>query len=71
MAGYWQATAPRYFGRVSKERTAQAVREAIPAQAADDIARMKKQAMAEAAVAALAGKGWVMAILRGGTNQAA
>jgi len=64
MTGYWKPTAASYFGRVSKERIAQAVREAVSDQAADNIARMKKQAMAEAAVAALAGKGWLPAILR-------
>lgn len=64
MTAYWQPTAASYFGRVSKERIAQAVREAVSAQAADNIARMKKQAMAEAAVAALAGKGWLPSLLR-------
>jgi ParB family transcriptional regulator, chromosome partitioning protein len=64
MTGYWQPTAASYFGRVSKERIVQAVCEAVSAQAADNIASMKKQTMAEAAVAALAGKGWLPMILR-------
>jgi ParB family transcriptional regulator, chromosome partitioning protein len=71
MTAYWQPTAASYFGRVSKERIAQAVREAVSAQAADNIGRMKKQAMAEAAVAAIAGKGWLPPILRGSTDQVA
>jgi ParB family transcriptional regulator, chromosome partitioning protein len=63
MVAYWQPTAASYFGRVSKERIVQAVREAVSVQAAENIARMKKQAMAEAAEAALAGKGWLPALL--------
>lgn len=61
---YWQPTAASYFGRVSKERIVQAVREGVSPQAADNIASMKKQAMAEAAEAALAGKGWLPGLLR-------
>jgi ParB family chromosome partitioning protein len=71
MVAYWQPTAASYFGRVSKERIVQAVREGASAQAAENIARMKKQAMAEAAEAALTGKGWLPAILRGGPDQTA
>jgi len=63
MVAYWQPTASSYFGRVSKERIVQAVRESVSEQAAQNIARMKKQAMAEAAEAALAGKGWLPALL--------
>jgi ParB family chromosome partitioning protein len=64
MTAYWQPTPASYFNRVSKERIVQAVREAVSEQAADNITRMKKQAMAEAAEAALAGKGWLPSILR-------
>ena len=39
-------------------------RERASEQAAQNIASMKKQAMAEAAEAALAGKGWLPALLR-------
>jgi ParB family chromosome partitioning protein len=63
MTAYWQPTAASYFGRVSKERIVQAVRDGASEQAAQNIARMKKQAMAEAAEAALAGKGWLPALL--------
>jgi ParB family transcriptional regulator, chromosome partitioning protein len=64
MTAYWQPTAASYFGRVSKERIIQAVLEGISDQAAQKIAGLKKQAMAEAAEAALAGKGWLPPALR-------
>jgi ParB family transcriptional regulator, chromosome partitioning protein len=71
MRTYWQPTVPSYFGRVSKERIVQAVREGVSGQAAENIASMKKQAMAEAAAAALAGKGWLPALLRQAPSRAA
>ena len=64
MTAYWQPTAGSYFGKVSKERIVQAVREAVSDQSAQNIASMKKLAMAEAAEAALAGKGWLPVVLR-------
>lgn len=64
MTAYWQATAAGYFGRVSKERILQAVREAASDHEARKLADLKKQAMAEAAMAALAGKNWLPAVLR-------
>ena len=63
MKAYWQPTATSYFGRVSKERIVEAVRDGVSAQAAENIVRLKKPAMAEAAEAALAGKGWLPALL--------
>jgi ParB family chromosome partitioning protein len=63
MATYWQPTATSYFGRVSKERIVEAVRDGVSKQAADNIVRLKKPAMAEAAETALAGKGWLPALL--------
>jgi ParB family chromosome partitioning protein len=71
MTAYWQPSAASYFGKVSKERIVQAVREAVSDQAAQNIASMKKQAMAEAAEAALAGKGWLPALLRQSPDKAA
>ena len=68
MAAYWQPTAASYFNRVSKERIVHAVREGVSEQAVENIARMKKPAMAEAAVA---GKGWLPALLRRAPDQAA
>jgi ParB family transcriptional regulator, chromosome partitioning protein len=64
MAAYWQPSAAGYFNRVSKDRIAEAVREGVSAQAAQNIASMKKPAMAEAAEAVLKGKGWLPRILR-------
>jgi ParB family chromosome partitioning protein len=63
MAAYWQPTATSYFGRVSKGRIVEAVRDGVSEQAAQNIVRLKKHAMAEAAEAALAGKGWLPALL--------
>jgi ParB family chromosome partitioning protein len=63
MTAYWQPTANSYFGRVSKERIVEAVRDGVSEQAAENIVRLKKPAMAEAAEAALAGKGWLPPLL--------
>ncbi len=56
---------------MSKERIVQAVREAASEQEAQKVAGLKKQAMAEAAEAALKGKNWLPAVLRGGPDRAA
>jgi ParB family chromosome partitioning protein len=63
MTAYWQPTATSYFGRVSKERIVEAVRDGASKEAAENIVRLKKPAMAEAAETALAGKGWLPALL--------
>jgi ParB family chromosome partitioning protein len=68
MRAYWETTA-EYFGRVTKERIVQAVREGVSEQAAENVGRMKKQAMAEAAATALSGKGWLPAMLRPEASQ--
>ena len=49
MTAYWAPTARTYFGRVTKTHILAAVREAIGEEAADRMADMKKQDMAEAA----------------------
>ncbi len=64
MTAYWQPSAAGYFNRVSKDRIAHAVRDGVSGQAAQNIGGMKKAAMAEAAEAALKGKGWLPALLR-------
>jgi ParB family chromosome partitioning protein len=64
MTGYWQPTAASYFGRVSKERILQAISEGASKEAANNIVKLKKQAMAEAAEQRLAGKGWLPQLLR-------
>jgi ParB family transcriptional regulator, chromosome partitioning protein len=71
MTAYWQPTAAGYFNRVSKDRIAEAVREGVSALAAQNIANMKKPAMAEAAEAALKGKGWLPMVLRHAPDRAA
>ncbi|MGE3795282.1 MAG: ParB/RepB/Spo0J family partition protein [Dehalococcoidia bacterium] len=64
MAAYWQPTADRYLGRVTKAHIAQAVQEGASDGAAVRIAGLKKQPMAEAAEELLSGSGWLPALLR-------
>ena len=64
MAAHWQPTAANYFGRVAKERILDAVREAVSPEAADNIAKLKKQAMAEAAASRMRDRNWLPPILR-------
>jgi len=65
LAQWWIPTAKGYFSRVSKALIAEAVTEGVTAQAADNIAGLKKAEMAERAEALLAGTGWLPALLRG------
>jgi ParB family chromosome partitioning protein len=67
MTATWKPTAANYFGRVSKERIVEAVREGVSAEAAANIAGMKKLAMAEVAERRLAGTGWLPELLRTGS----
>jgi ParB family chromosome partitioning protein len=64
MTAVWKPTAPSYFGRVSKDRILEAVREGVSVQAADNIAGMKKATMAEAAERLLVASGWLPSVLR-------
>jgi ParB family transcriptional regulator, chromosome partitioning protein len=64
MAKHWTPSVASYLSRVSKPQIAAAVTEAVSAQAATNIAGLKKQAMAEAAEKLLAGTGWLPAPLR-------
>jgi ParB family chromosome partitioning protein len=64
MTAYWTPTVRTYLGRVTKAHIVAAVREAIGDEAADRIASMKKQPMAEAAEQLLAGTGWLPPFLR-------
>ena len=57
MTGYWRPTVRTYLGRVTKPHILEAVREAVSDEAADRMADMKKQDMAEAAEQLLAGTG--------------
>jgi ParB family chromosome partitioning protein len=64
MTDYWQPTAAGYFGRIAKQRILEAVREGASSQAAENIEKLKKPAMAERAEALLSGKGWLPEVLR-------
>jgi ParB family chromosome partitioning protein len=64
MARYWTATPETFFGRVRKDQILGAVREGVSPQAADNLANLKKPAMAVAAAERLAGKGWLPELLR-------
>ncbi len=64
MTTCWAPTVTNYFGRVTKGRILEAVREAVSDEAADRLAGLKKPEMAEAAEQLLAGTGWLPAVLR-------
>jgi ParB family chromosome partitioning protein len=64
MAAHWQPTPENYLGRVSKARILEAVREGVSPEAADNLASLKKGALADAAADRLKGRGWLPALLR-------
>jgi ParB family chromosome partitioning protein len=64
MAQWWQPTVAGYLGRVSKTLICEAVTEAKGKAAADNIAALKKDDMADHAAELLAGTGWLPAMLR-------
>lgn len=64
MTAHWTPTARTYLGRVTKSHILAAVREAVSDEAAERIASMKKQPMAEAAERLMAGTGWLPALMR-------
>lgn len=64
MNQHWTPTVRSYLGRVTKGHILAAVREAAGDEAADRIAAMKKQPMAEAAEQLLVGTGWLPPLLR-------
>jgi ParB family chromosome partitioning protein len=64
MTAHWTPTVRTYLGRVTKAHIVAAVREAVGDEAADRIASIKKQPMAEAAEQLLAGTGWLPPLLR-------
>jgi ParB family transcriptional regulator, chromosome partitioning protein len=64
MTAHWALTVQTYLGRITKAHIIAAVREAVSDEAADRIASMKKQAMAEAAEQLLAGTGWLPSLMR-------
>jgi ParB family chromosome partitioning protein len=67
MATVWTPTAENYLGRVSKERILEAVREGVSVEAADNLASLKKHAMAEAAEQRLKDRRWLPSVLRPAT----
>jgi ParB family chromosome partitioning protein len=66
MAHWWEPTAAGYLGRVSKTLILEAVTEGAGAQAAENIAKLKKGEMAAKAEGLLKGKGWLPELLRSG-----
>jgi ParB family chromosome partitioning protein len=64
MASVWTPTAANYLGRVSKDRILEAVREGVSKEAAENLASMKKQPMAEAAEQRLKDRRWLPPVLR-------
>jgi ParB family transcriptional regulator, chromosome partitioning protein len=64
MAALWSPTETNYLGRVSKERILEAVREGVSKEAAENLAGLKKDALAKEAAQRLKGKGWLPAMLR-------
>jgi ParB family chromosome partitioning protein len=64
MTANWMPTVRTYLGRVTKAHILDAVREAFGDEAADHLASMKKQPMAEAAEQLLAGTGWLPPLMR-------
>jgi ParB family chromosome partitioning protein len=64
MTAHWAPPARTYLGRVTETHILAAVQEAVSDEAADSMADMKKQGMAEAAEQLLAGTGWLPALMR-------
>jgi ParB family chromosome partitioning protein len=64
MTTTWTPAASSYFGRVTKGRITEAVRQAVSDEAAEKIASLKKREMAEAAEQLVADRGWLPALLR-------
>jgi len=59
-----QPTASSYFRHVPKARILDAVKEAVTPEAADNLAKLKKDALAAEAEQRFKGTGWLPAILR-------
>jgi ParB family chromosome partitioning protein len=64
MRRWWTATVKNYLGAVPRARILAAVTEAVSAEAAVPLAKLKKTALAEAAERQLAGSGWLPPVLR-------
>ncbi|TRC89079.1 ParB/RepB/Spo0J family partition protein [Mesorhizobium sp. WSM4303] len=64
MTAHWTPTVRTYLGRITKANILAAVSEAVSSEAAERLAALKKQPMAEAGEQLLAGTGWLPALLR-------
>jgi ParB family chromosome partitioning protein len=70
MAQWWQPTASSFFGRVPKVRILEAVTEARSKQTADNLAKLKKDVLAQRAEEKLTGTGWLPSVLRSAVSEA-
>ena len=59
MAQWWQPSARSYLGRVAKARVLEAVAEGVSPSAAENLAKLKKDALVKLAEERLAGTGWL------------
>lgn len=64
MAQWWQPTASGFFGRIAKARILEAVAEGCSKQTAENLVKLKKDALALRAEEKLTGTGWLPALLR-------
>ena len=68
MAEWWDVTADTYLSRVTKEKSLEAVSEAVSPEAAENIARLKKPEMVGHAIERLKGTRWLPEPLRAKTK---
>jgi len=64
MAQWWQPTAGNYLGRVSKQRILEAVAEGVSPEAAENLSKLKKDALIMHAEQRLADTCWLPSLLR-------
>jgi ParB family chromosome partitioning protein len=64
MAQWWQPTGATYLSRVPKAKVLEAVAEGVTKGAAENLAKLKKEALVTHAEERLAGTGWLPAVLR-------
>jgi ParB family transcriptional regulator, chromosome partitioning protein len=64
MTRYWQPTPETFFGKVTKATILDAVRDSVSAEAADNFADLKKDALIQHAADRMADTNWLPEILR-------
>jgi ParB family chromosome partitioning protein len=64
MAKWWKPTAESHFRHVPKAHTLAVVKEAISPEAAENLAKLKKDALAAEVEQRLANTGWLPEVLR-------